>query len=105
MLGNEISIKALMIQYSPAHDMFVLDMSITNKSNLKFNLSKLKLIANRKNLSLSRQILVKDSDSIDSKKSGHLRLFFKPERQDDVTISVQMNNEHASFNIAKVYLK
>lgn len=105
MLGKETLIKALVIQYSPAHDMYVLDMVVTNKSNLTMDLSKLKLIANRKGVSLSRQILVKDSASIESKKPAHLRLFFKPERQDDVTISIEMNTEHANFNIAKVYLK
>ncbi len=105
LLGKDILLKVLKIQYSPAHDMYVLDMTITNKSNSPMDFSKLKLIANRKGVSLSRQILVKEAELINAKGSGLLRLFFKPEKQDDISISIDMNTEHVSFNVAKVYLK
>lgn len=104
MLNESLRLTPFSIQYSPDHQMYVLDLYLENISKSEITLKDVALLIAKDKVSLAKQILVKESERLKPKEKSRLRLFFAAQDKSDFNVILTYGKSKGEFILKRKFL-
>ncbi len=103
-LNEALTLIPVSIQYSLDHEMYVLDFSLENNSRGEISLKDVALLISKNEVSLAKQILVKESEKLKPNEKSRLRLFFSAEDKSDFDVILTFRKSKGEFILKRNFL-
>jgi len=92
------------ILFDPRRNMHIIDLRMLNRGKNKIDTEKIKVQLTRKNKPIKRQFYLYGSDSLNPQNHTRLRIFFRLEEKQGISVNFKRSNESMKFILSRKYL-